>query len=383
MESKKIGIYLHIPFCKQKCYYCDFISFANRNEFMDKYIEAMKKEIQLRLKKLKNCEVATIYIGGGTPSYIKSEYIKEILEEIYNLEKIKISKDVEITIEVNPGTVTNDKILTYKNSGVNRISIGLQSTNDNLLREIGRIHTYEDFKKTLKIIRQAGIKNVNVDLMLGLPNQTLEDINESLDEILKLDVEHISTYSLIVEENTIIEKKIAEGKLVLPDEEVERSMYWTVKDKLEENGYKHYEISNFSKEGKESRHNCNCWNQEEYLGFGIAAHSYFNGKRFSNTEDMLKYIENIKNEDYEGNITVNEIQKKDDMMREYMLLGLRKIEGVSILNFKCKFGCNPIYVFRKELEDLVNKDLIEIDGDKIFLTKSGLDLANIVWEQFV
>lgn len=383
MESKKIGIYLHIPFCKQKCYYCDFISFANRNEFMDKYIEAMKKEIQLRLKKLENCEVATIYIGGGTPSYIKSEYIKEILEEIYNLEKIKISKDAEITIEVNPGTVTEDKILIYENSGVNRISIGLQSTNDNLLKEIGRIHTYEDFKKTLKIIRQAGIKNVNVDLMLGLPNQTLEDINESLDEILKLDVEHISTYSLIVEENTIIEKKIAEGKLVLPDEEVERSMYWTVKDKLEENGYKHYEISNFSKEGKESRHNCNCWNQEEYLGFGIAAHSYFNGKRFSNTEDMLKYIENIKNEDYEGNITVNEIQKKDDMMREYMLLGLRKIEGVSILNFKCKFGCNPIYVFRKELEDLVNKDLIEIDGDKIFLTKSGLDLANIVWEQFV
>ena len=214
--------------------------------------------------------------------------------------------------------------------------------------------------------------------MLGLPNQTLKDLQQSVSEVIELSPEHISIYSLIIEDNTKMEKMIDEGKWQLPYEEIEREMYWHAKHKLEENGYIHYEISNFSHKGYESKHNMNCWNQEEYLGFGLAAHSYFNDRRFCNTDNINEYIENIKN-----NIEVLEIQNEQEKRKEYMLLGLRKIEGVDIQKFKNKFGDNPIYLFRNELEKLVNKDLIEIDLNNIKLTSKGLDLANLVWEEFV
>ena len=388
MKEKELGIYIHIPFCKQKCYYCDFVSFSNKEGYIEKYVETVKREIDSY--DLSKYNITTIYIGGGTPSRIPSEKIQEILEKI----KQKISKnqtrweDIEITIELNPGTVDEEKIKKYKEIGINRLSIGLQSTNNKLLKEIGRIHTFEDFKKTYNLVKKVGFENINVDLMIGLPNQTISDVKDSLNEIIKLNPTHVSVYSLIVEENTKMEQLINSKELQLPDEELERQMYWYVKNTLELNGYNHYEISNFAKKGKESKHNLNCWEQKEYIGLGLAAYSYLNGVRYGNTSNIEEYINvqdffNRSELEESGIRIVDEVQSLEDKRKEYMLLGLRKIEGVSIQKFKEKFVENPIFLFRKELEKLVNEELIAIDGDCIRLTNKGLDLANIVWEEFV
>jgi len=382
-EIKKIGIYVHIPFCKQKCYYCDFVSYAKCEEKVEKYIQALKKEIKQEVKKIDKEKyiIDTIYIGGGTPSLIDGKYIKEIVDTIK--ENYIITNEAEITIELNPGTVNKEKLRLYKEIGINRLSIGLQSTKNKILKDIGRIHTYEDFLECYNLARNVGFENINVDLMLALPNQKIIDVEESLKEVMKLNPNHISFYSLIVEENTPIDKMLEQGKIKLPDEEIERNMYWRVKQILEENNYLHYEISNFAKEGYESKHNLNCWNQEEYLGFGLASHSYFNNKRYSNIENIEEYIRNIEQANFEKNIIISEIQKEEDKKKEYMLLGLRKIEGINIQEFKNKFVDNPIYVFHNELEKLVNQNLIEIDLNQIKLTAKGLDFANIVWEEFV
>lgn len=374
---KELGMYVHIPFCKQKCSYCDFISYCDKNDLIEKYIKALKQEIEN--SSVNEYEISTIYIGGGTPSYIESKYISEILKTIK--QKYNISRNVEITIEVNPGTSTKEKLRDYVEAGINRISIGLQSCNNNLLKMIGRIHTYEEFLSTYKLAREVGFKNINVDLMIGLPNQTLDDVKKSLEEISKLNPEHISVYSLIVEEGTPIEKEIAKGQLKLPNEELEREEYWEVKKFLESLGYKHYEISNFAKTGYESKHNLNCWEQKEYLGFGAAAHSYMKKTRYSNTENIEKYI-NQEMQSKQLHI-VHEVQKEEEQKKEYMLLGLRKIDGVQISSFKNKFGCNPIMEFKNELNKLTQEGLIKIDLDQIKLTEKGIDLANIVWEEFI
>ena len=276
----------------------------------------------------------------------------------------------------NAGTVTEKKLETYKEIGINRLSIGLQETHDELLKSIGRIHTYEEFLKTYNLARKIGFNNINVDLMIALPNQTIQDIKENLEKIIKLNPEHISVYSLILEEGTPFYNKYNENKIRLPDEELERNMYWYVKNTLENNGYIHYEISNFSKKGFESKHNMNCWNQEEYLGFGVAAHSYNNKIRYSNTNSIEEYIKG-------SNKIIHEKQTLEDMQKEYMLLGLRKIEGINIQKFKNKFAQNPIFIFREQLSKLVDEELIIVDGNEIKLTNKGLDLANIVWEEFV
>lgn len=376
---KNLGIYIHIPFCKQKCSYCDFISFAGKKEYVQEYIQSLKKEIENFDNN--NYEINTIYIGGGTPSFIDSKNIIEILETVKN--KFNVKNNAEITIEVNPGTVNEEKLQDYIRVGINRVSIGLQSTNNKILRQIGRIHTYEEFLNTYSLAKKVGIKNINVDLMLALPEQTLEDLNTSVDNIIKLKPEHISVYSLILEEDTLMKKMVDENKIKLPSEELEREMYWNVKEKLESNGYVHYEISNFSKKGFEAKHNLNCWEQKEYIGFGLAAHSYINNRRFCNTSNIKDYINNIKNGNLKNNIEVCEIQNEEDKKREYMLLGLRKIDGVNVQEFKNKFVDNPIYLFYKELEKLVKEDLIEIDLNNIKLTSKGLDLANLVWQEFI
>ena len=252
MENRELGIYIHIPFCQYKCDYCDFISFSNKQDFIENYVEAVKKEIYNYFKDktfLETYTVTTIYIGGGTPSYIESKYICEIMEVLENnlkQNKIKL-EDMEITIEVNPGTVNKEKLEQYKKAKINRLSIGLQSTNNKILKEIGRIHTYEQFLETYQMAKQVGFDNINVDLMIGLPNQTIEDIKTSLNEVVQLNPTHISVYSLIVEEGTVIAKKIQNLQLQEMDEELERNMYWYVKNTLELNGYIHYEISNFCK----------------------------------------------------------------------------------------------------------------------------------------
>ena len=383
MNKEELGIYIHIPFCKKKCYYCDFISYCDKNELIDKYIECLKKEIINFAQKYKDVyDITTIYIGGGTPSSINEKYIKNIIDTINN-NIVNIKKIKEITIEVNPGTITKEKIEQYKMARINRISIGLQSTHNKLLEEIGRIHDFDEFLETYNMARKVGFKNINVDLMLGLPNQTIKDLSNSVDKIIQLNPEHISIYSLILEENTVLFNLIEQGKLILPSDEVERNMYWYIKNKLELSGYKHYEISNFAKEGYESKHNWNCWEQKQYVGFGVAAHSYLKDKRFSNIENLEQYINNIENDNLEKNYILHENQNIYDKKKEYMLLGLRKIDGVSIQKFKNKFDDNPIYLFRKELKKLIEEDLLEIDGDDIRLTNKGLDLANVVWEEFV
>ena len=376
---KELGIYIHIPFCKSKCIYCDFISFANKEKIIEKYIECLKKET--KSKEENDCIIDTIYIGGGTPSFIDSKYIKEIVETIKS--KFKIKQEAEITIEVNPGTVNEAKLKDYKRTGINRISIGLQSTNNKTLKQIGRIHTYEEFLNTYNLARNVGYKNINVDLMLALPNQTLEEMEESVKKVIELNPEHISIYSLILEEGTKMEELVNNKKIKLPSEELERKMYWNIKDKLEQNGYIHYEISNFSKEGFESKHNTNCWSQKEYLGFGLAAHSYINNKRFCNIKNIEEYIKNIENNNIKSNIQICEIQNEEEKKKEYMLLNLRKIKGVDIQKFKNNFVDNPIYLYHKELKKLVKQELIEADFNNITLTNKGLDLANLVWEEFI
>ena len=377
MENKEIGIYIHIPFCKKKCDYCDFISFSNKDKKIEEYINAIIKEIEQQKIKSK---ITTIYIGGGTPSYIDSKYIKEIIAEI---KKKNVDSNAEITIEVNPGTITKNKLEDYKEVGINRLSIGLQVTQNELLKQIGRIHDFEQFLETYKMARKLGFNNINIDLMLGLPNQRIKDLRESLEKIIELNPEHISVYSLIVEEGTPIANKIKTGELILPEEDLERNMYWYVKNTLELNGYRHYEISNFAKPGYESRHNMNCWNQKEYIGIGIAAHSYRDITRYSNTEDLSEYIKNVKNGHFERNRIIHEIQKEDDTKREHMILGLRQINGISISKFKEKFGENPIYTFRNELKKLTEEKLIIVDDNNIKLSNKGLDFANIVWEEFI
>lgn len=379
----ELGIYIHIPFCKQKCYYCDFVSYSNKCSEVKEYIESLKKEIEEF--DFSNYKVTSIYIGGGTPSYIDSIYIVEILSELK--EKLKCNliefKDIEITIEVNPGTVDTKKLNDYKKLGINRLSIGLQSTKNDILKKIGRIHTYQEFLEIYKLARETGFKNINIDLMIGIPGQKIGDLKNTLQDIIKLEPEHISVYSLIIEENTPIEKMLKNGEIKLPDEDLERNMYWYVKNTLELNGYNHYEISNFAKLGKESRHNLNCWNQEEYIGFGVAAHSYLNGIRFSNTINVEEYIQHLEKNRKEENIQIEESQSLEDKKNEFMMLGFRKIQGVDIARFKEKFIDNPIFLYREKLNKLVEEGLIEVDLNHIKLTNKGIDLANLVFEEFV
>ena len=255
----------------------------------------------------------------------------------------------------------------------------MQSTNNDILNKIGRIHNFNQFLDTYKWTREAEFKNINVDLMIGIPNQTIDDVKTSLEKVVSLKPEHISVYSLIVEDETPMKKLIESGKLKLPDEEDERNQYKYTKNFLELNGYKHYEISNFAKPGFESKHNLNCWEQKQYIGLGVAAHSYINGVRYSNTISLEEYL----NKDSKDIKEIHETQTIDDMKKEYMLLGLRKIDGVQISKFEEKFGENPIYLFKNELKKLIQEGLLIIDLDNIKLTEKGLDLANIVWEEFV
>ena len=370
---KEIGIYIHIPYCKSKCNYCDFISFADKEDTIKKYIETVLKEIDEC--NFSGFNIGTIYIGGGTPSFIDSKYIIKLVNKIK--EKFIVSQNAEITIEINPGTITKEKLLDYKKAGINRISIGLQSTDNEILKKIGRIHTYEEFLENYELARSLGFNNINIDLMLALPEENEGSIAMQISEIINLQPEHISVYSLILEDNTPLKEMVESGNIVLPTDDEERKMYWKVKELLEENDYIHYEISNYSKKGYQSKHNMDCWNQNEYLGFGVAAHSYYNKVRFSNPLIIEEYIQNYKNK------KIEEEQTKEEQAKEFMMLGLRKIEGVSISSFERKFQINPLFYFRFEISKLVDEGLVEIDLDSIKLTSKGLDLANLVWEEFV
>ena len=372
------GIYVHIPFCKKKCKYCDFISFECVEEYEERYINALINEIEdCKLNK----RVSTIYFGGGTPSIISEKNIEKVLKILY--EKFEIDKDAEITLEVNPGTVNMKKLQKYKEIGINRLSIGLQSTDDSSLKMLGRIHTYSEFLETFENAKTVGFDNINVDLILGIPNQTIDKLNVDLQNIVKLNPKHISVYSLILEDGTELEKEIANNKLEMISDLLERQMYWKTKKYLKKNGYEQYEISNFAQKGYESRHNMSCWNQDEYIGFGLASHSYIDKTRYSNITNLEEYIKNVEEKNFNKNVIIEEKQNVEIQAKEYMMLNLRKIEGVSISKFEQKFQINPLFYFRFEIQKLTDENLIEVDLDNIKLTNKGLDFANLVFEEFV
>lgn len=390
MEEKEIGLYIHIPFCKQKCYYCDFTSYANKEELVERYIKCLKKEILQYANENKIMSehgleeryvIKTIYIGGGTPSAIDEMYIINVLDTIKD--NFKMRDNVEITIEVNPGTVNKDKLESYRECGINRLSIGLQAVQDDILKCIGRIHTYKDFENTYEYAREVGFDNINVDLMINLPNQTLDDVKESVKTILSLKPEHISVYSLILEPNTKMYELINSKTLTIASDETERQMYWYVKDTLERHKYNQYEISNFTKSGFESKHNMDCWNQKEYIGVGASASSFMENKRYSNISELEKYIENIEKGTPNKNLVLEEFLDEESKMDEFMMLGLRKIDGVDIKEFERIFQINPIMKYCKKLDKLNREGLIEIDENNIKLSNKGIDLANLVWEEFV
>lgn len=376
---KEIGMYIHIPFCKQKCYYCDFVSYSNKENLAEGYVEAVLEEIKKTY--IQDSIIKTIYIGGGTPSIIDSKYIVKIISKIKEI--YKLDKNTEITIEVNPGTVNETKLSDYFKVGINRLSIGLQTTDNSLLKTIGRIHTYEQYLQTLNIAKNVGFTNINSDLIIGIPGQTIKTIEDTIKKLLKLNLTHISVYSLIVEENTKLEQMLKNKEITLPEETEERKMYWYVKNKLQQEKYVHYEISNFAQKGYESKHNLDCWSQKEYIGIGVAAHSYINNIRYSNTENVEQYIENITNNKLKDNIIIHEKQNEKDKMNEYILIGLRKIEGISINEFEIKFKKNILNIYSKQLNKLEKQNLICIENDRIRLSNKGLDFANIVWEEFI
>lgn len=376
---KSLSLYIHIPFCISKCAYCDFLSFADKEEKIDKYIDALLIELELYKEKLLEYQIKTIFIGGGTPSSIDEKYIKNILQYIkknYNIENLE-----EVSIEANPGTLNKQKIKTYLDSGINRISLGVQSLNDDILKSIGRIHSSRDFYDSLKLLREMGIDNINTDLMFGLPNQSLGDVLDSLNKVIKLGVKHISYYGLILEEGTKLYNLYKKNKITLPTEEEEREMYHNIVNVLKNKGYNHYEISNFGVPGYECKHNLVYWDIYPYLGMGLNSHSYIDGKRSSNTIDVEDYI--IKLNSRILPIACEEDIDINTKMEEFCILGLRKISGINKVEFKRRFNVDIEYIYKKPIEKHIKNGLITNTKHNISLTNIGLDLSNLVEVDFL
>ena len=374
----KISLYIHIPFCAQKCLYCDFPSFARKDHLRKAYIEALNKEIISLREKHNNLEINTIFIGGGTPSVLEADELECLLKEVA---KLNMAKDIEYSMECNPGNLTEEKLEVMKKYGVNRISMGLQAKQDNLLKGLGRIHNYKTFKENFLLAKKVGFNNINVDLMFGLPNQRLNEWEETLREIISLEPAHISAYSLIIEEGTAFYNLYENDKLKLPTEEEERKMYHLAKKILEENGFNQYEISNYAKEGKECRHNLAYWNMDNWLGVGSAAASYIYGKRIKNISSVEKYINSI-NEKREA---VEEIinNSKNDNMEEFMFMGLRKINGIDENEFKNRFSMNINDVYGEILNKYIDEGLLIRESGRIFLSEKGIEISNIIMADFL
>ncbi|MCQ1530873.1 radical SAM family heme chaperone HemW [Lutispora saccharofermentans] len=374
--KKSIGLYVHIPFCQRKCIYCDFNSYDDKAIYEDAYIDALIKELKYYSDQ-QNYNFKTIFIGGGTPTIINPKNIAKIMKTI---EK-NIEKEAEITIECNPGTVDQAKIDIYKAAGINRISIGLQAWQDELLNTIGRIHKREDFLRSFSLFRSLGFNNINVDLMFSLPGQSLNMWLETLDNVCRLGAEHISCYSLIVEENTPIHSLIKSGILNAPDEDMDRDMYKAAKAVLKNYGLKQYEISNFAKEGFCCEHNLIYWKNGEYAGVGAGSHSKIDGKRFWNFSGLDEYIKNIEagKAAVEGN---EDISIREDMW-ETIILGLRLNSGIGISDFNAKYEINFIEEYGNALSKLIKEGLITIQDDRVRLTHKGQDLSNRVFVEFM
>ena len=380
---KKLELYVHIPFCEKKCLYCDFLSFSAEDDLHKAYVDKLIEEIRVQAKNYSDYQISSIFIGGGTPSVIKAVYISNIMSAIY--EAFIVESLAEVSIECNPGTVDIDKLLVYKQSGINRISVGLQSSIDKELQHLGRVHTYADFLYSYEKIRESGYKNVNIDLMSALPWQTLDSWKSTLKKVVMLKPEHISAYSLIIEEGTEFSKIYGspEGRKFLPTEEVEREMYHSTIDILKNYGYERYEISNYAKPGYESKHNIGYWTGEEYLGFGIGASSYVYGRRFHVEKDIKKYLDiNMKRDIMPLYQNIHELSTKEKM-EEFMFLGLRLTKGVLVTDFYDRFGMELIDVFEKPIQKNISFGLLKYENLYLKLTDKGLDLSNRVMGDFL
>ena len=372
---KEISLYIHIPFCKQKCLYCDFPSYSGKEMLMNEYIDALNKEI---LHKAEKYIINSIFIGGGTPSYLNDSNLQSLLE---TLNKLNLKQNLEFTVECNPGTLSKSNLDTMRKYNVNRISMGLQSTKNSILKEIGRIHSFEEFKNNYFLAREIGFDNINVDLMFGLPNQTIEDWKESLEEIAKLEPDHISAYSLIIEEGTHFYKLYEKEKLNLPDEDIERLMYLYTKDILSKYEYHQYEISNFAKIGKECFHNKVYWKCNEYLGLGVSSSSFIDEKRIKNIDDIEEYVDKInKDENVIQEIHVNDV---NDDMEEFVFMGLRMIEGIKTNEFKKRFNKDIYEVYGDIIEKNIKRELLIYNSEKLFLSSRGMEISNYVMSDFI
>lgn len=384
MADKSLELYVHIPFCVRKCEYCDFLSAPAGADTQQEYVRNLLLEIEQKGVRCTDYEVTTIFFGGGTPSILKAGWIADILNAIHR--NFKVRKDAEITIECNPGTLTFEKLSIYKSAGINRISVGLQSASDAELRELGRIHTYEDFLKSYDLIRKKGFSNVNIDLMAALPGQTLKSYEQTLRRVLALKPEHISAYSLIIEEGTPFYEKYEADELLrekgekpqmLPSEETERLMYERTKELLLAHGYERYEVSNYARRGYACRHNIGYWRRENYLGFGLGSASLLENERFHNTTDLTDYLG--------GDYLAYEQEKLDkkSQMEEFMFLGLRMTDGISTECFRQTFGLTVELVYGPVLEQQIADQLLRKEDGRIFLTERGLDVSNYVMAQFL
>ena len=373
-ENSPMEIYIHIPFCIRKCDYCDFLSGPSGPEEQADYVQALLREIQA-VEEGEGRSVSSIFIGGGTPSVLDERLLGDILREIRN--RFKMEEDAEITIEVNPGTANIGKLQAYREMGINRLSIGLQSPEDRELKILGRIHNYGQFLETYQEARTVGFDNINIDLMSAIPDQTYEGWVKNLRTVAELEPEHISAYSLIVEEGT----PFAARKLNLPDEDTEYNMYEATAQILKKYGFEQYEISNYARKGRECRHNVGYWTRQDYLGFGLGASSLYGKERFANTADMKKYLENSKNpekiRETEPSLT------REDEMAEFMFLGLRMTKGISKADFQRCFGCTIESVYGEVLEKYESMELLLEKDGRIFLSREGIHVSNSIMAEFL
>ncbi len=382
MKKKELEIYIHIPFCVRKCQYCDFLSGPADEGPKERYMEALCREIEEKSSLYQDYMVTSIFFGGGTPTAVDAEALCRVLYLVR--ERFNVSPEAEITIEMNPGTVTKDALKLYKKAGINRVSLGLQSTHNKELQSLGRIHTYEQFLETYKQVRETGFENVNVDLMSALPGQDVESYKASLKEVMNLTPppEHISAYSLIVEEGTPFYEAYEQGRLDLPSEDEEREMYHLTKSYLEEQGYERYEISNYAKPGRECAHNIGYWQRKNYVGFGIGAASLIENERFSNGDNLLEYLKESG-----GCETNRQTLSLEEQMEEYMFLGLRMCRGVSAKGFYESFAKTPEQVYGEVIQKHIKNGLLEKvrynQEEWIRLTESGMDVSNYVMADFL
>ena len=371
MLTKPTSAYVHIPFCTQICYYCDFSKVFIKNQPVDEYLQALIREFEsYDIKKLR-----TLYIGGGTPTSITAEQLEYLLT---NLTKhLDLSVLEEFTIETNPGDLTEDKIEVLKHSAVNRVSLGVQTFNDKHLKQIGRSHNEAQIYSTISNLKEAGFHNISIDLIYALPGQTMEDVKENVAKAIALDIPHLSLYSLILEHHTVFMNKMRRGKLQLPKEDLEAEMFEYIISELEANGFEHYEISNFTKPGFESRHNLMYWDNAEYFGVGAGASGYLNGVRYRNRGPIQHYLKAVA----QGNARLSEEKlTKDEMMEEELFLGLT---GVSIARFEEKFGLSFEERYGQIVRELCQQGLLVLDDKVVRMTKKGLFLGDTVAERFI